>query len=110
MTEMAMDEHDFEDDGFRPRDRLGDQIAEMRTGLLRATLLFGAVAMALALVLAPVAQGTVEYASRPQLDMMTTGSIVAPSNTYTVRRSVLQPAGAAPCVLFPGGKASDAGC
>ena len=61
-------------------------------GVLRVTLLFGSAAVALALIIAPLAD---EY-SRPEfadagggLDYTSTGSI-GPRGSYTIRKSVLQ--------------------
>ncbi|MBB4005731.1 hypothetical protein [Aurantimonas endophytica] len=82
--------------------RLQASIRELRTALLRATLLFGAITIGLALVVVPAARKSVDYvASSPQLDTMTTGSIGA--NRYTVHRSVLQAPGAAPCIVHASG-------
>ena len=58
----------------------------------------------LALILAPAVDRGADYVlsgDRPMLDMMATGSI-GPSTRYTVSRSVLQPAGAPPCILYAG--------
>lgn len=80
--------------------------------LLRATLLFSAAFVALALVIVPMAdRGThdVAGAGGAGLDMMATGSIGGATQHYTVRRSVLQAPGSAPCVLFSDGT-SRGGC
>ncbi|MEX6506409.1 hypothetical protein [Jiella sp. M17.18] len=77
------------------------RMAGLGTGLFRATLLFGSLVLALALVLAPAADRGADYllaSGRPQLDMMATGS-VAPASSYTLRRSVLQPPGSPACIL-----------
>ena len=87
--------------------RLRDQIVEMRTGLLRATLLFGSIAIALALIIAPAARKGADYVTAsnpPQLDMISTGSIGSSNSHYIVRRSVLQAPGAGPCLMFPSGE------
>lgn len=100
-------------------DDLGDRadrpsqgsLAEARTGLFRATLLFGSIAVALALIVAPAAERGAKYAvsGAPQLDPIATGSIRSgEAGSYTIRRSVLQPAGAAPCIVFSGGGRSGA--
>ena len=76
------------------------------TGLFRATLLFGALAVFLSLLVPPIAERSASYVAgdnRPDLDMMATGS-VAKSSEYTLRRSVLQPADAAPCVIYADGR------
>ncbi|WP_229152121.1 hypothetical protein [Aurantimonas sp. VKM B-3413] len=80
-------------------------MSEIGTGLFRATLLFGMLGLALALILAPAVDRGAGYllaGDRPALDMMATGSIGS-STRYTVSRSVLQPAGAPPCIFYPGG-------
>lgn len=73
-------------------------------GALRVTLLFGSAAVALALILTPIAESQVDrilYASnQPQLDMMATGTVGArTSGSYTVRRSVLQPSPNSVCII-----------
>jgi hypothetical protein len=83
--------------------RVKASVLEFRAALLRATLLFGAITVGLALVVVPMARNSIErVASTPQLDTMTTGSIGGAR--YTVSRSVLQAPGAAPCILYAGGR------
>ncbi|ORE97695.1 hypothetical protein [Aurantimonas sp. 22II-16-19i] len=80
--------------------------------LLRATLLFSAALVALALVVVPMADRRthdVAASGGPELDMMATGSIGTSTQHYTVRRSVLQAPGSAPCLLFSDGT-SRGGC
>jgi hypothetical protein len=86
-------------------------------GALRITLLFGSAAVALALILTPIAVKQTEkmmYASHPVgVDMMSTGSIGGSlgagtigqrsANSYTVRRSVLQPAPNSVCIIKQNG-------
>ncbi len=100
---------DFEaDDELGGGRRAPDSITELRTGLFRATLLFGSIALALALIVAPAAKRGADYvASTAQVDTMATGSIGS-SNRYTVRRSVLQRSGARPCVIFSDGGSTGA--
>lgn len=87
--------------------RIQASIRELRTGLLRATLLFGAITIGLALVVVPAARHSVDYvASTPQLDTMTTGSIG--TGRYTVHRSVLQAPGAGPCIVHASGQRTGA--
>ncbi|WP_245413649.1 hypothetical protein [Mangrovicella endophytica] len=79
-----------------------------RIGLLRATLLFGSVAIALSLVAVPAIERrsrVMASADQPQLDTMITGSVRSSGarRQYVVSRSVLQPAGAAPCITYAGG-------
>ena len=68
-------------------------------GILRFTLLFGSAAVALALIIAPIAENrTRDRFVAGGLDRMATGS-VPQGNTYTVRRSVLQSSPNAICVI-----------
>ncbi|MEF2552915.1 hypothetical protein VQ042_16360 [Aurantimonas sp. A2-1-M11] len=90
---------------YLDEDRIAD-IPATGTGLFRATLAFGALALVLSLLVPPIAERGVRYVAGvdgPQLDMMATGSIARPSE-YTLRRSVLQPANAAPCVIYADGR------
>ncbi len=79
-------------------------------GIVRLTLLFGTVAVALSLFAASWLAGrTPEQWSRAEpagLDFMTTGS-VARGGTYTVRRSVLQSAPSAVCIIRADGTRSE---
>lgn len=73
-------------------------------GILRITLLFGSAAVALALIIAPLAdRGTkavVDYSTSRSIDEMAVGSIKkADPTSYTVRRSVLQSSPTAVCIL-----------
>jgi hypothetical protein len=78
-------------------------------GVLRVVLLFGSTAVALALILAPVA----DRYSRPQnaaiggLDYTVTGSI-GQRGSYTIRRSVLQKPDTV-CIIQSDGRRSS-GC
>ena len=75
-------------------------------GLLRATLLFGSAAIALALIIAPIAESqTRKFVGSPGVDTMATGS-VQPRNNYTLRRSVLQEFPGAICVIRDNGTRS----
>lgn len=72
-------------------------------GVVRIALLFGFVAVALALILVPIAdQQSRVYSARGDLpdgvDNFKTGT-VRRSETYTIRRSVLQPSPASICVI-----------
>lgn len=87
-------------DGDLPR-----RVTGFGNGLLRTAALAAIAVAGLALVLVPLADRGSEalVASQvPELDMMATGSIGAP-NQYTIRRSVLQPLGSEPCLIFPNG-------
>ncbi|MDX8445779.1 hypothetical protein [Mesorhizobium captivum] len=77
--------------------------ADAGMGILRIALLFGSAAVALALIATPF----LDSQTRPQsarnglargLDMTSTGSI-GHRNTYTLRRSVLQPLPSSICVI-----------
>ncbi|KAB0677062.1 hypothetical protein F6X38_19570 [Aureimonas leprariae] len=88
-------------------------MAEARTGLFRATLLFGSAAAALSLIVVPMAdrQAKLIVAERASdLDAMTTGSIGSDANVqrYTIRRSVLDRPDRAPCIMFPDGRQTGA--
>jgi len=80
-------------------------------GALRVTLLFGSAAVAIALILAPMAErhtGTrqgPQSAMSPGIDFLTTGS-VGYRGTYTERRSVLQPTPQSVCVIRDNGMRS----
>lgn len=99
-----MDDIDAPD--FEP-DPAASAFAEARTGLLRATLLFGSIATALALIVVPAVDkpGKGSVAARlDEVDMVTTGSIRhTDTQRYIVRRSVLQGPDREPCLLFPNG-------
>ncbi|KQT54008.1 hypothetical protein ASG54_18810 [Aureimonas sp. Leaf460] len=88
---------------------MAEGIAEARTGLFRATLLFGSIAAALSLIIVPAAdRHSREIAEQRATDDIVTGSIT-PSGAkpgperYTVRRSVLKQESSGPCLLFPDG-------
>ncbi len=92
------------DDVFRERSRL-----EVAGGsALRVVLLFGSVAVAIALITSQVLDsrigGRVAQNDVPGLDYTATGSI-GYNGTYTVRRTVLQPPGAV-CILRDNGTRS----
>jgi hypothetical protein len=77
-------------------------------GALRVALLFGSAGVALALIIAPIA----ENYTRPHfdgagygVDLMSTGSI-APKPGFTIRRSVLQATPNAVCIIRNDGSRS----
>jgi len=74
-------------------------------GALRVALLFGLMGIALALIFVPFAERKAESLVASGLDMTTTGSI-RPGDTYTVRRSVLQPSPDAVCIIRSDGSRS----
>lgn len=82
-------------------------------GALRVTLLFGSAAVALALILTPIAESQTERMVSSSyrgggLDLMATGTIgggVGQRNgsSYVVRRSVLQPSPNSVCIIRQNG-------
>lgn len=77
-------------------------------GILRITLLFGSAAIALALILAPIADSrTRDYAVRNGaavgLDDMATGSVDR-GNVYTIHKSVLQSSPDSICIIYADGR------
>jgi hypothetical protein len=74
--------------------------------VIRVTLLFGSAAVALALILAPMAArySKSEIVGIDGVDYMATGSI-SPGRSYTVHRSVLQKPGAV-CIIHASGQRS----
>lgn len=102
----------FRDEWERPQPRGGWGIGEAGMGMLRVTLLFGSAAVALALILTPIAETQTErllYSSYPAgLDMMATGTVGSAigqpnSGHYVVRRSVLQPSPNSVCIIRENG-------
>jgi hypothetical protein len=77
--------------------------------MLRFALLFGSVAVALALILTPMADrySKVQSVGTDRLDFMATGSL-GQRDAYTVRRSVLQKPGSV-CIIDSAGRRSG-GC
>ena len=77
-------------------------------GMLRVALLFGSAAVALVLILAPMADKYTKtrIAGANRLDLMATGSIGQRSG-YTIRRSVLQKPGSV-CIIQATGQRSGA--
>ncbi|TCD13713.1 hypothetical protein [Oricola cellulosilytica] len=104
------DERDWAD--IRPP--RSSAIGEAGLGVLRITLLFGSLAIAIALFVAPVLDrgGTTRLAGSPfysGLDRTATGSagtIHQGSTQYTIRRSVLQTSPGAMCIVHSNGTRS----
>lgn len=77
-------------------DRVGPKT---RIGVMRVTLLFGSIAVAMALFLPPMVADNSprSFAFAPGIDRMATGSVATPqgagSRQYTIRRSILQEPG-----------------
>jgi hypothetical protein len=86
-------------------------ISQTSAGILRVTLLFGSAAVALTLILVPIADKHARdrmFASvqSPGIDMMSTGSIASRNGSgesYTIRRSVLQADPKAVCIIRDSG-------
>lgn len=85
----------------------GSRLGSAGIGALRVTLLFGLVAVALALIVAPFAESQFQErrasAGFPGIDTMATGSI-GYRGTYTVRKSVLQSSPDAVCIILDSGR------
>ena len=90
-----------------------DRIREDRSGILgvasmgalRVALLFGSAAVALALIVVPIAENQTKAFSSAGIDRMTTGSI-GQAGSYTIRRSVLQSSPNSICVIRDNGARS----
>lgn len=92
-------------------DRYGVETQPKRIGAIRAALLFGTAAIAMAVILTPiVAERTTSRVawSPDQFDNITTGSISARGNTrtYTVRKSILQDMPGSLCIIGSDGRTS----
>ena len=77
-------------------------------GALRITLLFGSAAVALALIIAPIADNStrarfVDNGYPANIDRVTTGSVPT-KRFYTVRRSVLQKSPTSVCIIRENGR------
>lgn len=77
-------------------------------GILRAALLFGSAAVALAVILAPLAESqTRRIVGADGIDRMSTGSVSrGGGSSYVIRRSVLQESPAAICIIRDDGTRS----
>ena len=101
-------------------DNLDEAAAQTRTflgagtGILRITLLFGSAAIALALVVAPLAdrksKSVVDYASSRSIDVVSSGRFKkAAQSEDAIRRSVLQNSLDSVCIISSTGSKSG-GC
>lgn len=103
---------DLQDDDWRGRGSPWDaQTAGF--GLLRITLLFGSVAVAIAMLAVPLLQNgmrqsSLEGGTAAGLDTIATGSVRNNGDRYILRRSVLQSSPDAVCVIRPNGTRSGA--
>lgn len=89
----------------RDQSALASLLGVAGTGVLRIALLFGSAAVALTLIIAPFAENYARSQVAGDFDMMSTGSTPA-KNSYTIRRSVLQPAPESVCIIRPNGSRS----
>jgi hypothetical protein len=75
-------------------------------GAIRIALIFGSIAVALGLVIAPLFEQRIMHkAGTDGLDFMSTGSVGANSG-YTIRRSVLQATRDSVCIIHTNGARS----
>jgi hypothetical protein len=86
------------------RNRSAPLLGAAGMGVIRVTLLFGSAALALALILTPLAArySKSDIIGIDGVDYMATGSI-SPGRSYTIRRSVLQEPGAV-CIIDGSGR------
>lgn len=76
------------------------RMLDWSNGALRGAMLFGVLAIALALFTVPLLnRGDTVIANRGGIDMMTTGSTAQQHGTYTLRRSVLQRSPSSVCII-----------
>ena len=92
-------------------EEFSDKVSVAKTGALRIALLFGSAAVALTLILTPIAEReadrkTAAFRNSAGLDLTATGSIQKPHKTYTIRRSVLQSDASDLCVISADGSRS----
>lgn len=101
-TGTGMDSHEF---WSTVRGKSGERRdGAFGGGALRAALLFGMVAIAVAIILTPLlaARSDRQFAERGlPYDTMTTGSIGprSPARIFTIRRSITQPMPDAICII-----------
>jgi hypothetical protein len=100
----------IDNDDFQVRGSLLDILDRTSSGAIRVTLLFGSAAIALAMILTPIANQQVARSTfgHSSLDPVATGSTrnagdpLAVSRSYTIRRSVLQDQGGL-CIINANG-------
>lgn len=78
------------------------------SGAVRVALLFGSAAVAVAILLTPIAEKASHrtlQANTPfsQIDPIATGTIASPNRTFTVRRSVLNQEASDLCIIQSNG-------
>lgn len=92
---------------YAPIERKQSAVFDWGNNMLRATLLFGVLAIAVALFAAPyLDRSSARIAadrSNPGIDFMTTASTPQRRSTYTMRRSVLQNSPNAVCIIHANG-------
>ncbi|GHC76176.1 hypothetical protein [Limoniibacter endophyticus] len=77
------------------------RVGNLRDSVLRMTLLFGSIAVAMGMLIVPVLyKGDHFYGQGPGIDRMTTSSIEGQPRTYTIRRSVTQHDPGAVCLIY----------
>jgi len=104
---MMRDDRDWAE--IRPQ--TGSTVTGAGQGMLRVTLLFGSLAVAIALFLAPLLDrsgssdmtASIIYGG---LDRTATGTVRNGANQYTIRRSVLQKKPGSMCIIHSNGTKS----
>jgi len=91
---------------FRPQNN--STVSEAGHGMLRITLLFGSLAIAIALFLTPIldrsdSSNLTASAIYRGLDRTATGTVQANVREYTIRRSILQKTPGATCIIHSNG-------
>lgn len=92
---------------FEPIESRRSIVFDWGNNMLRATLLFGVLAVALAMFATPYldrsSQRLAADRGNPGIDYLTTASTPQQRSTYTMRRSVLQASPSAVCVIHANG-------
>lgn len=92
---------------FEPLEPRQSTLFDWGNNMLRATMLFGVLAVALALFAAPYldrsSQRLAADRGNPGIDYLTTASTPQQRSTYTMRRSVLQTSPSAVCIIHASG-------
>jgi hypothetical protein len=91
---------------FRPQ--TNSSVSEAGHGMLRITLLFGSLAIAIALFLTPVLDRTdtsdlTASAIYGGVDRTATGTVRRDARQYTIRRSILQNTPGSMCIIHSNG-------
>lgn len=100
---------DDEWDAIRPKPKTDNWLA---FGALRVSLLFGALVVAIALLIVPLVNPDsprqLAFINTPGIDPITTATVRKPDRTYVLRQSVLQSKPTDVCVIRPNGTYSGA--